>query len=583
MAKSGRKRIKKEQTALEPMQSSSLALPAAIPKLIHFVWIGSAIPQWASENIQRFRDWNPDYKIYIHDESVLLPELKAAFNKAHGPSSQSDLLRYSALKRFGGWYFDVDFFAFRSLHAAVDGWGLDGRRFFVSKQQGHSAGAELPYNATPIACHKDHPALDLIIQACIDVDAVKYRTAYGPYIIKKIVNENPELFEVADAGWFFPLSIQQCKHFIPYLKDYSHRMHLQNAGTASQLPIAAHLWAEAVDMNAIHAADVQIDDRPVVLVQDVDRADHPLHAIADGFAALGFQIRRSKKADNDRQHPLKPEIVVFWNGLRHPEWPAYAREMQAHTIQLEHGFFQRQQHSQVDHKGFLHRASWRSCLQNPAPTHAAARLRAVCPDIQEMKPRTQGYILVLGQVSGDTQLLDSEIQGPAPLHQLISRTKPAAVKAFFRPHPLRVGYKGNNWPNVPVMSLTNDEQGAYLKTKGGNSLQDAIDGARFVIAINSNGLNDALIRGCPAMAFGPMLGIDAGVIKPCSMATFKDDLDAMLKGWCPRTDSVLNYLEHLAAHQFHCDELKQTETIRQLLKDTHAPQALCTYAEAVPA
>ncbi len=536
----------------------------SIPKIIHFVWIGSALPDWAAYNIKQWESLNPDFEIMLHDESILLPELKPAFDAAMGPSSQSDLLRYSAMKKHGGWYIDVDFWAFRPLQIAIDGWQLDGSRFFISKQQGHKAGEWLPYNATPIACTADHPALDIIIKECIDVEPI-HRVAYGPRLMKKVVRDNPELFEIAEPGWFFPLSIEQCKNVVPYLKHHAHRIDLYNSGTAGQLPIAAHLWAESVDMDYSFSIADQVDARPVAVVQDVVREDHPLNAIAQGLETLGYNVRRANKPIDDRVNPLRPDLVVIWNGRRYPEWPEYAAEQRAQTIMLEHGFFDRQQYTQVDSKGFLHTASWRKTINETATARGKDLIDALVPNREPIKARNDGYILVLGQVSGDTQLMDSEITGPAPLHRIMSRYKPAHVKAFFRPHPLRASYVGKNWPNVPLMPIEAQEQGHYLKNKSGNELHQAIAGARFVVAINSNALNEAIALGCPAMAFGPMLGIDAGAVKQCSESTIKQDLDDMMGGWCPDQKTVDNYLAQLADHQYSLDELRDTKTLKSIL------------------
>jgi hypothetical protein len=53
---------------------------------------------------------NPDDKVCLWtDDSQLMPEYRSAWdNYAKTPQAKSDLLRYSVLERWGGWYFDVD-------------------------------------------------------------------------------------------------------------------------------------------------------------------------------------------------------------------------------------------------------------------------------------------------------------------------------------------------------------------------------------------------------------------------------------------------------------------------------------------
>ena len=77
---------------------------------------------------------------------------------------------------------------------------------------------------------------------------------------------------------------------------------------------------------------------------------------------------------------------------------------------MERGFFDRMAHTQLDWCGFGHRTSWASRLARPAPAGGAERFRRVWGDAPTpMRSRDDGYILVLGQVSGDAQLRDSEI------------------------------------------------------------------------------------------------------------------------------------------------------------------------------
>lgn len=88
-----------------------------IPKTIHFIWLGSEIPDWANYNINTFRIHNPDYQIVIHtDASMLKPEYRTNYDRCVANSSQQcDLLRFSILQQIPGWYFDCDCRAFGSI------------------------------------------------------------------------------------------------------------------------------------------------------------------------------------------------------------------------------------------------------------------------------------------------------------------------------------------------------------------------------------------------------------------------------------------------------------------------------------
>jgi len=548
-----------------------------LPKIISFVWCGSVMPDWARRNIDEFRRLNPDHDIRIHGEEVLLPELQSAFDQAQGWSSKSDPLRYSALKRFGGWYFDVDFWPLRPLDDAVRAWEIDGQRMFISKQQGHSAGDRLPFNAAACAAATDSPGLDLLISMCVARKA-ESRCSYGPILVKEAVERSPEKFLVSEAGWWYPIAIHQAKQAYPLLMRDPSRLAIRNAGTLGQLPFGAHLWAEAVDLAA--AFRNVAENRPLAIVQSAGRDSHPLHAVAAGLEASGFHVIRADHGDEVRHGIIRPAVVVAWNGIRDPEWRKSADAMQAPCMFMEHGFFSRKEYTQLDHAGFLHNSSWTTDLRQPAPADGAERLARFYPDgVVPVCAREEGYALVLGQVTGDTQMIDSEITGSPQLERYIAANLPKAAKAYFRPHPQLIEQAASrvhrSLPRLPA----GEERHEYVTKKHGSGLANAMQGAQFVVAINSNGLNEALAAGIPCLAFGPFLGIQAGVVHPTSLRTLKHDLNEMFNGWAPNPERVVAYLQHLACRQYSNDELSSARCLAPLL----AAAGVAPIADQVPA
>lgn len=76
---------------------------------IHLFWLGSPTEQVLASKA-RWEKLHPDRQVNLwHDDTILLPRLYHQWI-AHFkiPPHLSDLIRWSALLRFGGWYFDVD-------------------------------------------------------------------------------------------------------------------------------------------------------------------------------------------------------------------------------------------------------------------------------------------------------------------------------------------------------------------------------------------------------------------------------------------------------------------------------------------
>lgn len=107
-----------------------------IPRILHFIWTGPPMPEWAQDNVRLFRELNPDFLVHVHDESILLPCLEPAYRNVTGDhigSRRSDLLRISALVQHGGWYLDCDFLPLRPLSDVYRDHGDFPRDCFVTQ------------------------------------------------------------------------------------------------------------------------------------------------------------------------------------------------------------------------------------------------------------------------------------------------------------------------------------------------------------------------------------------------------------------------------------------------------------------
>ncbi len=175
-----------------------------LPKIINFIWLGkNKLPDWAEKNIAEFKRLNPNYEIMLHGEEVLLPELQNKYEQIWDVTSKSDLLRISALKQFGGWYFDTDCRPLRPIDDIVNAYGLTGEKLFLS-QQGCAKKVDLTNFV--LAAGKDCKTLDRIIAYIIDRPAL-CQCAFGPEMMNYLVPEYPDEFVVADWIEFSPLNI----------------------------------------------------------------------------------------------------------------------------------------------------------------------------------------------------------------------------------------------------------------------------------------------------------------------------------------------------------------------------------------
>lgn len=91
----------------------------AIPKRIHFIWLGSALKPTHWEMVNTWVSMHSDtwtVNVWTDDNvSFLRPHVLEAFNGASDFGAKSDILRYEILYRMGGVYADVDYECIHSL------------------------------------------------------------------------------------------------------------------------------------------------------------------------------------------------------------------------------------------------------------------------------------------------------------------------------------------------------------------------------------------------------------------------------------------------------------------------------------
>ena len=105
-----------------------------------------------------------------------------------------------------------------------------------------------------------------------------------------------------------------------------------------------------------------------------------------------------------------PDVMFTWNGI-HSGRAKYTRllaEAGVPTVILERGFFDRMHFCQVDCVGFNHTASWAGDDIMPCDRGREMLARTMGETLSVLS-RPKGDILLLLQVSNDTQLAGAEI------------------------------------------------------------------------------------------------------------------------------------------------------------------------------
>lgn len=275
----------------------------------------------------------------------------------------------------------------------------------------------------------------------------------------------------------------------------------------------------------------------------------PIRAMHTGLQAAGYTPTVLAVSPGAKPGEI-PSFAVIWNGGKSHRDPLveYLRGRGVPVLIMERGWLDRGNYTQLDWKGYNHRASWAARIARTGPFEGVERFGVVQGVVGPRKPieaRKNGYVLVLGQTEGDTQLNESEIGTPNVL--LATVLNSTREKVVFRPHPAN-GYRPGGGVDIHE-----------------GELSDALDGARFCVTINSNSGNDALWAGIPVLCFGPALYEMAGAAMGTSTGRIANDIETMLGGWRPDDRRVLAYFHWLCARQWTNKELERGDVIARLV------------------
>lgn len=143
-----------------------------IPKVLHFIWLGSRLPHTCLRMIDSWRRHHPHFQINIWDDSAaaaLSMQNRGLFDNAANFGEKSDLLRYEILYLHGGVYIDTDYECLGSLDGI-----LESRVFFFA---GMACCDAVEVNNGLIGCIPGHPFMQGLIAQC---GANAARSAAGP-------------------------------------------------------------------------------------------------------------------------------------------------------------------------------------------------------------------------------------------------------------------------------------------------------------------------------------------------------------------------------------------------------------------
>jgi len=179
---------------------------------IHLIWLDSPVPEWAKRNIREFSRLNPDRNIVLHIDSYsLLDVYRPIYETLKLPCQKADLLRYSVLEVYGGWYFDIDFWPKVSVETLETEYNINEDTFFLTE----FTNPRNPISNAVIYSKPHHPHWDVIKKAVLKADN-RCRNSYGPDILRGLNHSKALEFRLGKAEQFY---IEDSEYFVHGIKE----------------------------------------------------------------------------------------------------------------------------------------------------------------------------------------------------------------------------------------------------------------------------------------------------------------------------------------------------------------------------
>ena len=211
-----------------------------IPKILHFIWLGSDIPERYVVNINDWTKKNPNFEIQIWtdgDADSFDMKNKELFDTTTNFGMKSDILRYEILYQHGGVYLDTDMFCLQPLDELNTMFEFyAGLHFERDPIIGNAVIASAPKHEIKRSCVEDMTLnISENIKHFSKDEQVMFLTGpmyFSSKIMKYIGNIEDGVREdivLFPSKFFYPLPMDTSENVESYLEPYSKAIHMWHA------------------------------------------------------------------------------------------------------------------------------------------------------------------------------------------------------------------------------------------------------------------------------------------------------------------------------------------------------------------
>jgi len=189
-----------DQLGLETEYVRESDLRERIPRRAHFVWLGSDLPGWAQDNIDRFRSAHPGWRVDVWRDvpGNTPPEVRRILEGCEQYCQMSDIISYWLLFRHGGVYLDCDVMTLRPIDRLL-------RFYSWACRQLNQVGDQWNVNCAIMGAAKHAEPFRRVLERAEQLNAKhgrpRRRAAYGPDLLSEMFDA-PEVKPWGTRGGF---------------------------------------------------------------------------------------------------------------------------------------------------------------------------------------------------------------------------------------------------------------------------------------------------------------------------------------------------------------------------------------------
>lgn len=214
-------------------------MEGVIPKIAHFMWLGTVMPKWGQDNVEHFKALHPDWEVKVWSQyPPNVPDyLDKLLRRVDSAKTRVELLRIWILHQHGGVYMDTDLRVMRPIDSLL-------AKPFTALT--HHNRAVSPCIIGAPAAHESLEWLLGVIR--FSTNDINRRDYFGTVLFTAMRRDHPELLRFLPEHYFciFRVGVMAARFLGLTAEEQEYELAgMWNRMPDGERPFAIHTWGVA--------------------------------------------------------------------------------------------------------------------------------------------------------------------------------------------------------------------------------------------------------------------------------------------------------------------------------------------------